>query len=218
MALRRLPGGATARLGVTAMDAATGEPIEGAQVHLPGLDLGGTTGPEGRIEVASVPAGERRFTVERLGYRGMEATVELTPGEAVEIEARMSPAPVEVAEVSATVEAAPDMGMGLARSVITADEIPRNSPLSVLELIARRVPGTRIGRSSTTGCPIIETRSGRIDLVVVDGQRFQDTCVLNMVQTTDIRRLEMRTGVSAAIEFGHSYGGAIVIETFHAGE
>ncbi|HUP18700.1 MAG TPA: carboxypeptidase regulatory-like domain-containing protein [Gemmatimonadota bacterium] len=218
IALRRLPGGATARFTVTALDASTGAPIEGAQVHLPGLDLGGTTGPEGRLDVSSVPAGERTFTVERLGYRSMEATVALTAGEAVEIEARLAPAPIEVQEVSATVEAAPDMGMGLARTVITADDIPRNSPLSVLELIDRRIPGTRVGRSSASGCPIIETRNGVIDLVVVDGQRFHDTCVLDMVLTTDIRRLEMRVGVSASIEFGHSYGGAIVIETFHGVE
>lgn len=218
VAVRRVPGGATARLVVTARDAGTGAPLEGAQVHLPGLDLGGSTGPAGRIDLPDVPAGEREVRVQRLGYRSMEATVTLAAGEAIEMETRLVAAPVEVEELTATIEPAPDLGVGLARTVITSEEIPRNTPLSVIQLIDRRVPGTRVGRSSATGCPIVETRSGRVDLVVLDGQTFRDTCVLDMVQSTDIRRLEMRSGMNASLEFGRSSGGTILIETFHAGE
>ncbi|HUP18701.1 MAG TPA: carboxypeptidase regulatory-like domain-containing protein [Gemmatimonadota bacterium] len=89
----RATGEAAARVGVTALDAETGEPIEGVQVHLPGLGLGGSTGPAGRLDLPAVPPGERVLALERLGYRSVEVRVTLGAGEAVEIEARLELAP-----------------------------------------------------------------------------------------------------------------------------
>jgi hypothetical protein len=162
-----------------------------------------------------VPPGERVLALERLGYRSVQAEVALAAGAAVELEVRLEPMPVEVPAVSVELAVPPDLGIGLVRHVITAEDIPRETPISVVQLIGRRVPGVRIGQMDDRGCPLIQTRNGPVDLVVLDGQPFGDTCILHHLLPTDILRLETRIGLNSALDLGRSRGAAIVIETFH---
>lgn len=203
-------------------DAATGEPLAGAQVAVEDLEVGSVTDGEGRFEVAGVPAGRHRLNVEYLGYEAATAGVEVSAEARTRVEVQMVPTAIAVAALEVSVPSAEReerRARGYTGWRLTSEDIPASLSVSIPQLLDRRFAGVTYSRSRLSACPIIEVRSGRIGLVVLDGQPFRDTCVLEHVMPEDIESIEVIPGLAGGITYGRSGGaGVIVIETRHGDE
>lgn len=126
-----------------------------------------------------------------------------------------APVVVDAIEVAVPGEEARERrAAGESRYALTAAEIPDHTPLGLGELIAQRMPGVRHERRP--GCSVLHTRDGVVGLVVVDGQRFEDTCVLDLVLPGDVERVELLPGLTASARYGRAAaGGVLVITTKH---
>ncbi len=108
--------GATGRVEGRIIHAATGRPLAGAQVMVPGTALRAVSEVDGRYGIANVPAGARAITVSHLGYAaktvtgvqvpaGGAATLDVTlAAEAVAIEGLTVSAAREKGSVSAALD------------------------------------------------------------------------------------------------------------------
>jgi outer membrane receptor protein involved in Fe transport len=92
--------------------------------------------------------------------------------------------------------------------VITAADISE-TPLPLGFILERNVPGLR--HFVRGNCSVLRTRNGIVRLVVLDGQRIEDTCVLSLVQPADVERIEFLPGLAASIEYGAVAGGGVLI-------
>ncbi|MGH7565186.1 MAG: TonB-dependent receptor, partial [Gemmatimonadota bacterium] len=97
--------------------------------------------------------------------------------------------------------------------VITAEDISE-MPLPLGRILERNIPGLRyMVRGS---CAMLETRNGVVELVVLDGQRIHETCVLSLIQPDDVERIEFMPSIAASIEYGAvAGGGVLIVETSH---
>ena len=73
----------------TVTNQATGGPLAGAQVQIPGPDLGALTDGNGQYRIDGVPAGEVTVVVLMLGYSQAEETVTVGSGETVTLDVQL---------------------------------------------------------------------------------------------------------------------------------
>ncbi len=202
-------------------DAATGEPLARAQVAVADLEVGSVTDEEGWFDVAGVPPGRHRLSVEYLGYETASAEIEVSAEARTRVEVQMVPHAIAVAALEVTVpstEREERRARGHSGWRLTAEDIPASLTVSVPQLLDR-FAGVTYSRSRVSDCPVIEVRSGRIGLVILDGQRFRDTCVLEHIMPEHIESIEVIPGLAGGITHGRSGGaGVIVIETRHGDE
>lgn len=124
------------------------------------------------------------------------------------------PLPAEPLEVVVETEKAATRARGEGGYVITADDIPE-TPLPLGRILERRIPGLRYVMRG--GCSTLHTRAGVVMLVVLDGQRIHDTCVLSLVRPEDVERIEFLPSLAASTRYGDAGGGGVlVIETRRA--
>jgi hypothetical protein len=199
------------------VDDTTGRPLEGAQVWFPELEMGAVTDAGGVFRVEGLPAGDHRVRVDYLGFESAEGEWPEGFGSRSRLAVRLVPAAVAVAALEVRVPPEAEIeerALGERATILTHEDVRVQDVISVGELISRNVPGVR--HYQRAGCPILVTRNGVVGLVVIDGQPFHDTCVLNTIQTTDIERLELMPSFAATIRYGRpGGGGVIVIETKH---
>lgn len=230
MIARRGTAGSPAIVG-TVVDAATGEPVAGAQISIPGTGLGAATGPDGRFRVAA-PAGEHRLQVEHLGHAAVVGVVRVPDDAALELAVRLAPSAIEVEEIEAEAETErtrEERRRTATVRTITAEEIAEYPATTITDLLPRFVPGLHVARNPDTGCPIVQTgrraptllpgpRGGRegdvAPLIVLDGIPSQDPCTLDLVDPDEIEKMEFHSSMAAAARWGfRGRGGVLVITT-----
>jgi hypothetical protein len=124
------------------------------------------------------------------------------------------PIPAERIDVVLEEEEAEARSRGESRYVITAEDIPE-TPMPLGRILERRIPGLRY--SIQGSCSVLRTRNGIVRLVVLDGHRIYDMCVLSMVQPQDVERIEFLPSMAASIEYGEVRGGGVLIVTTRRG-
>lgn len=203
----------------TVLDAATGEPLVGAQVALSDAGRGAVTGNDGRFRLPDVPPGRHDLRIESLGYETVAARVEVGPEGGTTVDALLVPTVIAVAALEVTVPSAAAEArrrQGYAGWRLTSDDIPENLSISVPELLDRRFAGVTHVRAGGAACPVIVVRRQRISLVILDGQPFRDTCVLEHILPQDIASIEVVPGLAGGVTAGRAGGaGVILIETRH---
>src|SRR5262245_32869558 len=65
------------------VDQANGQPIAAVQVSIPGTGIGALTQQSGRYLLLAVPPGSHTLTVQRIGYRTVNAQITVTAGSTV---------------------------------------------------------------------------------------------------------------------------------------
>jgi TonB family protein len=78
---------------------ATGEPLQGVQVYIPGTGLGTLTNREGRFLIFDVPAGEREVVAHLIGYGDKRATATVPDGETSSIDFDLQPQAIGLSEL-----------------------------------------------------------------------------------------------------------------------
>ncbi|MGH7558167.1 MAG: carboxypeptidase regulatory-like domain-containing protein [Gemmatimonadota bacterium] len=124
------------------------------------------------------------------------------------------PIPADPIDVVLKPEAAEARSRGESRYVITAADISE-MPLPLGQVLERYIPGLR--HEVRGSCSVLRTRNGIVGLVVLDGQRIYDTCVLALVQPEDVERIEFLPSLAASVEYGDASGGGVLIVTTRHG-
>ncbi|HKY59424.1 MAG TPA: TonB-dependent receptor [Gemmatimonadota bacterium] len=122
--------------------------------------------------------------------------------------------PIPAEPIDVVLEEAEARSRGESRYVITAEDIPE-TPMPLGRILERRIPGLR--HSIQGSCPTLRTRNGVVRLVVLDGQRIYDTCILSLVQPQDVERIEFLPSMAASIEYGEVRGGGVLVITTRRG-
>ena len=86
----------------TVTDAATGEPVMGAQVSVVGTQRGSVTARDGTYSIRSIPVGEREVRISFLGFQTVTQTVSVGAGETVTVDATLTRAVLDMGEIVVT--------------------------------------------------------------------------------------------------------------------
>lgn len=223
-------------------DASTDEPIPGANVVIEELQLGEATGPSGRYQITSIPAGAYTLTVSFVGYHRFEESIELSAGEEVVVNIPLQPEEMELEEVVVTGAAGEartrELGSTVAR--LDAAEIDRPS-FNVDDMLQGEDPSITVNPGSATPGAGAQIRMrgntsmtlGNQPLVYIDGVRQASIAYpqnnsqaqpfysgsntqaspINDVNPSDIDRIEVVRGAAASTLYG-SEAAAGVIQIF----
>lgn len=214
----------------------TGQPLSGAQVFIPELDIGTISGEDGRYRLADVPVGEQIIRVRMLGYRPADRQITVTTDgvEGVDFLLPVSAVGLEEVVVTATGEQQV-RSIGHAVGTIPAESLVEAAPVrDFSELLTGRTPGVtvRVGTGTVgSGSPIrirgaSSLATSNQPLIYVDGTRVnadpanltvgtggQETGALN-INPEDIKSVEVLRGASAATLYGtEAANGIIRIQT-----
>jgi len=143
--------------------AVDGSPLNEAQVLVLGLDDGARTTATGAFQLDSLPGGSHTVEIRAIGFGRQRQLVNLRPGQAAEIDVRLTRVAVVLPEVTVTAPARTAefdqrrTSMAGAGHFMTRDDIARRNPLRTEELF-RVVPGFSIEPSGGFEFRVVSTR------------------------------------------------------------
>ncbi len=210
------------------LDELTLEPIVEAEVDLVGAETRSPTGPGGEFLLEGVGVGTATLRVAAAGYTSTVETVEVTAGEIAYLQLYLLPIAAVLSEVQALIRQ-PDPGGA------TAEVDPERSPnaLTAADLLMRQVPGLSASQGGALGTGTTLTIRGlnsitgsTLPAIYLDGTRINAEStnrtnlrsppsleVLSQIPASQIRRIRVLRGSSAAARYGDSANGVILIET-----
>ncbi len=213
-------------------EASGGQPLPGAQVFIPGTNVGILTDAQGRYRLEGVPTGEVEVQVQMIGYRSDSRAVTVDAGQTVTLNFDLSVAAVSLEEVVVTATGEQrTRELGNAISTLDAGETLSKAPaVSLTDLLQGRITGVsirpnsgsvgtassiKIRGSSSLGLdntPLIYVDGARIDNsnninAGVGGQTFTR---LNDINPEDIASVEVVKGPAAATLYGTEASGGVI--------
>lgn len=146
LSLWTLPAAAQQRQISGTVTAEGGEPLAGARVAITGTGLGVSTGASGRYEI-SVPAGEARLTVTRIGYVTREVTV---PAGQSTFNVQLQTAAVSLEAMVVTGQATTVARRNLANAVasVSGADLNRAPAQTTDQALAGKIPGAIVAANS----------------------------------------------------------------------
>jgi TonB-linked SusC/RagA family outer membrane protein len=222
-------------------DAATGEPVVGAQVIVEGANIVRLTNDSGSYAIADVPAGEQRVTARRLGYRARTQTVTVHDAAVATLDFILDPSATSLDEIVTTATGEQALRqMGNVIGHLRVDSLLQTAPITTLgDALTARAPGVQVfGAGGLTGAsPQINIRGqnslslSNQPLLIVDGVRVDNSSAgglgsstmtsppsgrFNDIPVSDIESVEIVKGPSAATLYGtDAANGVIVVKTKH---
>ena len=234
-AAQQQPPAATGRITGAVTDAASGAPIEAAQVRVAGTNLGTTTNAQGRFTLPAVPAGTVTLVVRRIGYaEGTRANVAVAAGATATADVALTQATRTLNEVvvTGTPGGAQKRTIGNAVSTVRTDSILAAAPVANLnQVIGQRTPGVMMlpGTGQVgTGSAIRIRGSSSLSLsneplIYIDGVRMDgdasrgpgqrggaNVSALNDIHPDDIESLEIIKGPAAATLYGTEASNGVI--------
>jgi iron complex outermembrane recepter protein len=130
----------------------TDAPLEGVRVTVDGTTLGALTDARGSFLIAGVPVGERRLTVERLGWRAEHVSVGVAAGATSTVEVRLhaQALPLDEMIVTASREQQRRAETPATIHVVGGDELRRVRPAHPSEIL-NAVPGVWVNVTGGEG-------------------------------------------------------------------
>src|SRR5690606_13708948 len=121
----------------TVVDQVTGRPIAGAQVHIPGTQIGQITNDAGRFLLLNVPVGTVRVRVQFLGYAAVEREVTVRAGEVATLDLAMTQEVIAMDEVVVTALGIPrtERGLGYAVQSVNSQQLDVAPQLDVVSVL-----------------------------------------------------------------------------------
>ncbi len=222
------------------IDAATGDPLENAQVILVGPNRIEDTNREGRYVFRGVPPGAHQVRVVRVGYRPETGTATVPQGETVALEFTLTPSPVQLDEIVTTATGQQSrLEIGNSVSTIAASQVAEEAPITEFgNILTGRAAGVQVLKSSGatgTGTKIRIRGANSVSLsneplYYVDGVRIdatsdgyayniggQSTSRINDLNPDDIENIEIVKGPSAATLYGIQAANGVVLITTKRG-
>jgi TonB-dependent SusC/RagA subfamily outer membrane receptor len=217
-------------------DAATGRPLNGAQISIAGTGTGGLSAADGRFRIAAVPARAVEVRVQMIGYATETQSVTVAAGQTHTVDFGLSQEALALDEivVTGTAGQARRREVGNAISQINVDNVIEPM-VSVENLLQARAPGMRVTFTDATigsGAAIrlrgnVSVSQSNQPLIYVDGVRqsgdsyrgggasgnTKEASPLADINPNDVERVEVIKGAAAATLYG-SEAAAGVIQIF----
>ena len=216
----------------TVLDANTGQPLVGTQISVEGTQTGTLAGSGGRFVLEGLQGAEVTLRVEMIGYSVVTETVRI--GDTA-IQITLSPQAIALDEIVVTGQARAvelrSLGTVLA-TVSMPEQLERQAPVSLGQMLATTVPGVRIRNSggeigagqrlkirgaaslALGSEPIYFVDGIRIDAreTAPSANRQQRTppSRLNDLPLDDIESIEIIKGPAAATLYGTEAGNGVV--------
>ncbi|WP_022834982.1 TonB-dependent receptor [Salisaeta longa] len=148
-------------------DAATGDPLVGANVQLAATPRGAATGTNGRFTMARVPTGRYTVRVRYVGYQPAARSLSIRAGDTTRIALALRPRTVGIDVVTITAQ----RGATTPQTQLTEAEIREANPRGVGNLM-RQLQGVSAVRRGPVGLdPVVRGLRGPQLGVYVDGMR-----------------------------------------------
>ncbi len=196
-------------------------PLAGAAISVQGTVLGAATDLDGYFIIEKMPAGEFALNFVMLGYRPVEKTVTLAPGEVKDIgTVRMEIAPVsgEAIVVTAAKYEQKMQNVPVSLSLISRRELELRNTVTIDQAL-QYVPGVNMNASQMNirGSSGYSRGVGSRVLFLLDGIPFLtgDTREINYeaLPTYMIERVEVMKGAGSALYGSSALGGVVNIIT-----
>lgn len=208
---------------------ATGEPLSGAQVFIPELNIGSLTQQNGQFLLTSVPVGTHSVSATFIGYGGQTQQVTVSAGETIEVNFALASTAINLDEIVVTGTGAPTQRRRLGQSIssVTADELQTAPIAGVADALVGRLPGARglmTGGQTGSGSAIVLRGTSSITqrqspIIYVDGVRIDNsveevesvqTDRLQDINPQDVERIEVIKGAAAATLYGTEASSGVI--------
>ncbi len=213
-------------------DAVSQAPLPGAQVSIPGTELGGLANNVGRYLVLNVPPGQHTVRVDLIGYGSQELTVTIAAGGAAtaDFSIRQEALALEGVVVTGTAGQARRREVGNAISQIGSEDIQLTAITDMGDVLQGRTTGIQVNDHSGQVGAASQIRlrgnnsltAGNNPLIYVDGVRIegsplgtddegaQTPSALDMINPNDIDRMEVIKGPAATTLYGTEASGGVI--------
>lgn len=222
-------------LGGTVLDEASLASLDGASVVILGTDRTTETDADGSFSFGGVSAGSVDLRVSMPGYITMVESVEVAPDEISLVQFHLPRLQAMLEELIVRAERGrEDRRTGSSFSDIVPREEDRS--FSAADLLAQRVPGLRLTRTGeSTGSGLVVQLRGissvtqsNQPIIYLDGVRIggsgpttasasRDLRILEEIPASDIARIRILRGPSAASIYADAANGVILIESRRGG-
>jgi len=205
-----------ARLSGLVVDAATRQPLAGANVQIEGTVLGAVADAGGHFVVRGLAAGRYSLRASYIGYRPDTLRFSLAPGEAREVRLALKPSLIHLNQVVITSSRQPENLAQAAASINIMDRaaIERRSLMRVDEAL-QYVPGvTMVGENiNIRGGSGYNRLGGNRMLVLLDEVPILTSDLgeanWNIVPITEIERVEVLKGAASSLYGSGALSGVV---------
>ncbi len=185
-------------------DLQTGEPLPGANVLLMGTSLGASTGLDGRYLIPNVPPGTYTVRVSYVGYRHLEASVDVTAGQVLRHDFKLAAVGVEGKAVVVTAQASgqnaainEQLSSNRVMNAVSAARIRQLPDVNAAESVGR-LPGVYLVRQGGEGTQLaIRGMAPQYNSVMIDGVEMASTSSgnrsvnLSMISSSSLRGIQL---------------------------
>ncbi|HEY8851047.1 MAG TPA: carboxypeptidase-like regulatory domain-containing protein, partial [Gemmatimonadaceae bacterium] len=218
----------------TVLDAATHQPVPGAQITVVGTTIGAVTDAEGHYRMEGVPAGAVTIRARRIGYTSSDRTVTLRDGESAAVDFSLGAvvSALDAVIVTGTAGGTQLRAIGNAVDKLDLAKDLKSSPaVNVQQLLGQKSPGVLILPSpgmvgagsavrirgaaslSLTNQPIIYVDGVRVDNNPSAGPAIRNGRYgsrLNDFNPEDIESMEIIKGPAAATLYGTEASNGVI--------
>jgi TonB-linked SusC/RagA family outer membrane protein len=221
------------------IDAATQQPLPGAQIVVVGTTLGTLTNQEGRFLIPNVPSGARQIRAVLLGYGQVVESVNVPAGGTAVVDFELATSAIElegliVSSVTGEAQRARELGTNVGK--IDLEEIEATAVSSVYDVLGGRTEGVvmqQAAGTAGTGARIRIRGANSVSLsneplIFVDGVAIttsgrglgvggQDQNRLNDINPGDIESIDVIKGPAATGIYGTQAANGVILITTKKG-
>ncbi len=195
-------------------DESTNEPVVGATIFIPKLDLGTITDFEGNFTFQDISSGRYDLVISSLGYASKTLNITISAEESLQIS--LSPSAIEMEEVIVSTpfhQLQSDNVMKVERA--TMEELNRTGAINITEGLSQLAGVDNITTGSGIGKPVIRGLSSNRVLVYTQGvrlenQQFGDEHGLG-VNSSGIQSVEVIKGPASLLYGSDALGGVLYL-------
>ena len=206
----------------TITEGGNGQPISGAQVHFPGLQLGTLSNVQGRYLLLNVPAGSREIRAELIGRQTVTQTVDVPASGTVQVNFSLESRAISLEGVVVTgvAGATPRAQLAFTVEQVKVGTGTVSAALNAGSMIQGRMAGAKViqGVGQPGEPPSIQLRGptsitgSQAPLLIVDGVISRGS--IADIDPNDIETIEVVKGAAAASLYGsRAQAGVIEIIT-----
>jgi TonB-dependent receptor len=212
---------ANARITGTVTDAATGEPLPGANVYLAGTAIGAISDLKGNYQIQRVPAGTHTLKVRFIGYKEKEYQVRIEEDEVKVVHLKLDYDVLKGQTVTITAQAEGQIAAinqqlrsNTITNVVSAERIMELPDANAAESVGR-LPGVSILRSGGEGNRVvIRGLAPTYNAITIGGEKIPATDLddrsvdLNMISPEILAGIEVTKALTADKD-ADAFGGTV---------